>query len=298
MELFSEIDYLKYMPPANSVLDLFLKTTQENILATKVWLAPESDPLTSACVGEPGPWYTNKIWRYVWRPFDQYRHLVDLKETKCFCCKKSGFLMSKGYRWRPMFNTQSIDWVLHQRMTCNDCGKSFSTIDHRFLAQLPTRVAERFPYIVPNSKGPGIHQGLIYMFANLATKQVMIGTFVNMINELYRTQYDRDRISYYDAAYERVKKTSENPYFQSFKFTEPFSTYDTPGEYGGLRLSRHLMKNAFLFFMRSHEEYMQTYFPKCSDEGVTVDHTFKYAKMISAPGGQEKYLQQIIQYVV
>ena len=94
-------DYIQkaYIPPSNSILDRFLKQTKDNVMSkripeNRIWLAPDTDPLTSACVGEPRPWYINNVWRFIWRPFQQYKHLVDQKCTKCFWCKRAGGLES------------------------------------------------------------------------------------------------------------------------------------------------------------------------------------------------------------
>ena len=83
-----------YMPPPNSVLDIYFKKIKEDVVRKRVaeeriWLAPESGPLTSTCVGEPRPWYVNNISCFIWRPFQQYKHLVD-KKNRIFSMWKNG----------------------------------------------------------------------------------------------------------------------------------------------------------------------------------------------------------------
>ena len=73
-----------------------------------------------------------------------------------------------------MFYFEKIVWVLHHRILCQQCKRTCASIDPRFLANIPTRVAERFPFI-PTVSGPGIHVSMIHQVKSLLKKGVMYG---------------------------------------------------------------------------------------------------------------------------
>ena len=169
-----------YLLPKNTVLHNYLKRTTNAVRDKKLDLcqmiiSPPSDPLTKKCIGEPDPWYLCDTRIFLWLPFDQFGHLLQLSMLSCVnkMCDSKCF-RTKGLYWRPMFHYDKIDWVLYQRVHCKKCNKTVGTIDERLLATLPTRIIERFPYIVPR-EGPGLHESMIYMFSNLVTKQIVFG---------------------------------------------------------------------------------------------------------------------------
>ena len=84
-----------------------------------------------------------------------------------------------------MFYFDRIVWVLHNRIVCGECGRTCASIDPRFLAKLPTRVTECFPFITTVG-GPGMHQAMIFQFTNLLTKGIMYGTYVEDINRMQK----------------------------------------------------------------------------------------------------------------
>ena len=140
-----------------------------------------------------------------------------------------------------MFYFDHICWVLHHRVVCKSCKKTCASIDPRHLANLPTRVAERFPFMTTAS-GPGIHISMIHQFTSLMTKGVIFGSYVKMINELQKIRYDREQISYYDSVYSSLVRAEEEELILEAPVVKAFSPFDSPGEFGGIKLTRNLLK--------------------------------------------------------
>ena len=89
-------------------------------------------------------------------------------------------------------------------LQCCQCKKTFTTIDLRFLKQLPTCVVERFPFYTMK-RGPGVHQSLVLQFISLLGTGVMYGSYCRAMNEVHRILYDMDQISYYDSIDEALQ---------------------------------------------------------------------------------------------
>jgi hypothetical protein len=153
-----------YMPPPDSPLALKLKSIQKELSIgqmKKRWFVPSSSPMSTGLGQKPVPnaFYTNVSVRN-WNPKAQYPAL-DIAYSCIFCGGRDLKLL--GTRFRPAFCWSTVDWILYERLSCqnNSCkgakGRhcSFSTIDPRFIAQLPTVVARDFEYVFPAS-GPGV----------------------------------------------------------------------------------------------------------------------------------------------
>jgi len=256
-----------------------LNTIRNDVMRGKRWFGPESDPLSTGKDTDPEAWYTENLWKFVWMPFDQYSKHCNLKDMECFHC--GGSVESHRYDWRPMFYHERIVWVYHRRCRCQKCNKTFAEIDPRFLAQLPTRVAERFPFVTTAS-GPGLHESMVFSFANLFTKRIMFGPYADMTNELHSVGYDKTRCGYYDACYDYQQHglhVDEDSYI-----AKPFAEFISPGYYGGIRLTRALLKVVFAGFMKIHEPYMQVSFQMMVDKGMAMDHTHKFSNSIYIEG--------------
>ena len=198
--------YSSYMPPKDSCLWVEMNKHEQKwkrgngafAVRDKLWLLNnENDPVAKNA-RSPEAWYKSNFNIFTWMPSEQFGTQVDFSKIKCIhgcngCnVKKHGTLC-----WRPMFRLEGIVWVLHQRLQCCECKKSFTTIDPNFLSQLPTRVVERFPFFCTR-RGPGIHNSLIFHFISLIGKGIMYGSYVDSINELHKIRYAMESISYYD----------------------------------------------------------------------------------------------------
>ena len=62
----------------------------------------------------------------------------------------------------------------------------------------------------------------------------------------------------------------------------PFADFVSPGEFGGMKLTKALVKVVFAGFMKIHEPYMQASFQMVADEGLAMDHTHKFSGSICA----------------
>lgn len=204
-----------YLPPKGSVVSEYLIAIKDKIMKGALpgfnldngqkWIPPQSDALSIGIGNRPvaDRWYLGRIWVYVWLPLRQYGRQVDGLHPCPFCgqCNTE----SQGLNYRPMFFYSMIVFVLHQRFRCKNprcCGSSkgerrtFASIDPRALSKLPTCVAERFEFVTTPG-GPGIHRSMIYMFANLACKSILFGSFADAVNELLALDYSMECASYY-----------------------------------------------------------------------------------------------------
>ena len=267
------------MPPKGSTMANYLEKTLASVKQSldrrpATIIAPPPDPLGTICTGDPSPWYLCDKTVFLWLPFHTFKSILQLSSIPCIYCSKKR-LTPKSYKWRPMFNHDKIDWLLYQRIRCQECKKSWLSTDKNFLSKLPTRIVERFPYMVPK-RGPGLHESMVLSISNLCTKQISYGPYVNMINKLHKTQYTRQSLSYYDAC----SKQNVNSALFGLLTPTPFSEFHSKGEFGGLTFSKKLLQYGLNNLVGAKEKYIQAYFQTCSDSGCSADHTHKWSKVI------------------
>ena len=208
-----------YMPAAGSQLfkemEKFKNTIKDNKLATQMkvqqfmWHENNcADPVAVFSTSrKPDRFYSANFHPFVWIPTRQFPNLVCLQEMKCVrkdCSCAQGKLKLDKYIWRPMFYFDRIVWVLHHSILCGACNRRFPSIHPHFLAQLPTKVVERFPFVAP-MRGPGVHQMMIFQSVNLLTKQIGFGTYASCINEMHRIRHSQDMVSYYDCVFDKME---------------------------------------------------------------------------------------------
>ena len=279
----------KYKPPTGSLLDTHLRSFHEKVLRGlgrcemrqgKHYYPPENDPVSSgSSQPDPAEWYRAACWKFVFLPFHQYeKKLKPLKEYCCIHCQQCGSLESKDFQFRPMFEFSHITWLFFRRVKCKDCNHSFGEIHPDFLSQLPTPIVERLPFITTGS-GLGMHRSMLFLFTNLICKGVMFGTYVNAFNEIYRLQHSMEHISYLDSL-SSYTGSAEN-YTEAPPVPKVFSAFSHAGEYNGVALSTGLLKALFFRIMDGMDEYLEKSFQARSDQGVSADHTFKFAKGIN-----------------
>ena len=282
-----------YMPPKGSCLFNQMEEIEKKFASgglrtfsaqKGMWCygcSEKKDPVASNSES-PDAWYASKFECFTWMPFDYFGTAVDIKSINCVhdgC--NSCSLKKLALAWRPVICIDKVAWVLHHRIQCKDCKKTFSTIDPKFLAQLPTRILERFPFMT-GKKGPGIHQSLVFHFISLIGKGIMYGTYANSINELHRIRYSMETISYYDTIAEK-KDLADNIEFDFIP--KVFSNFDSAGEYGGIKLTAKLLRRFTFNYILSREKYFQASFQMVYDEGNASDHTHKLSKVIQIEKG-------------
>jgi hypothetical protein len=283
----------KRKPPKDSVLARALEKIKgritspagkEELKRGRQWYLPESDPV-SALSADAENWYRPPVFAFL--PFLQFHRWVGNSPAqkdafKCVHCKVAGKLNSNGYYWRPMHHpTLSTVWCLHRRYVCTDCKCTFAEIDPRFLKQLPTPVVERFPFL-SSRHGPGLHESMLYQFLHLATKGILFGTYVNMVNEQKRLQHSQAHVSFLDTLHHR--RSGDRGHFDQLQ-PELFAAYYSPGDYHGIDLTTAVLKRYFYRFLEGGQEgYMQNSFQLTMDEGGSADLTYKTARKVFAPG--------------
>ena len=266
----------------------------------------QDDPVAKCCNGSAPSkenYYLSNFHPFVWMPTYQFGNAVDLKDITCLKCKEVGKCNLDKLTYRPMLHFNRTIWVLHHRIKCRSCKKSFTSIDSEFLEQLPTRIVERFPFVAP-IRGPGVHEMMIYQFVTLNLKQTGFGTFVDSINQMHRLHHTRDTLSYYDCVSARkspnlhfvddrlyeVRNVNIYCFISGYTFisdhyylhTQPYSSFHDSNEYCGIKLTRNLWKACVLVYWISREPYAQASFQLCYDEGNSADHTHKFANTVRA----------------
>jgi hypothetical protein len=119
---------------------------------------------------------------------------------------------------------------------------------------------------------------MVYSFANLFTKWIMFGPYTQMVNELHSIRYDQTQLAYYDA----VAEAPNGFLKEALHYIPPptFASFISPGAFGSIHLMEVLMKVIFSSFMHITEPYMQASFQRGIDEGIAMDHTFKFSNLI------------------
>jgi len=277
-----------YMPPDGTPLFEYVSGIKRKLAEksmqirhNSLWIPPPFDPVAKGIGSEPVPdrWYIGDCWVYLWLPREQF----DLDKLKCIYCGTNS-TESAGLRYRPMFKWDTIVWCLYKRVRCTSSSccasnrgkrRQFSTVDPRSLSLLPTSIAERFEFVTTEGRGLGMHRSMIHAFSNLTSKQVLYGSFVNMINELHRIRYSMAHISYLDCLVDWAPLFSQNK-----KVKRPFSEFRSVGHFNGVRLDERLLKKLYNSFMAVNEPYMQASFQCHVDEGCTGDDTHKFNSFI------------------
>ena len=105
-----------------------------------------------------------------------------------------------------------------------------------------------------------------------------------MINELHKTRYTTQLLSYYYVCSER----KQNGSLFGLLTPLPFSEYYSGEEFGGITFTERLLSYGLNNLTSAKEKYMQAYFQTCLDNGVYVDHTQKWGKVIRLSGRKGK----------
>jgi len=272
----------KYMPPKGSQLYTYLHNMKVNILADDKytmrgahWVPPTLDPISKGRTQVENWAIMSEAWIYVWLPSQQYRNYLSHSSTKCIYCNNTG-VGTHEYRYRPFFNHDRIDWVLHCRVKCTSCKRYFTELDPKFFSSLPTTIAERFPYISVK-KGPGIHRSMMVQFLSLCTEGVLFSTYAKSVNINQRYRYDLSRVGYLDSLSDDRHGITQ---YLNTNLPVLYPSFFSLGEFNGIEMTTRMMKRFFLTFMKSRETYLQESFIFCNDEGVSTDHSHKFSRKI------------------
>jgi hypothetical protein len=190
-----------YMPKEDSTIYNLMKAHENKMKSvlsrqtSSLWMQRNRIDPVAANVTSPEEYYKSRFEVFNWLVFDSFK--IDIKQIKCTHCKEVS-VKQHSYCWAPMICLDKKVWVYHQRLVCKSCKKYFRTIEQPFLAQLPTRVVERFEFYA-RKRGPGLHQSLVHHFISLIGTGVMFGSYVKSINEMMSIKYSIDQVSYYDS---------------------------------------------------------------------------------------------------
>jgi hypothetical protein len=118
---------------------------------------------------------------------------------------------------------------------------------------------------------------MIYMFANLACKSILFGSFADAVNELLALDYSMECASYYGQLKEW---DSRSVLGYDGSPIQPYSAFGKVGEHNGIKMTAGLLKCLFYVFMEIEEPYMQASFQHHYDEGAVGDDTHKYSSKV------------------
>jgi len=208
----------RYMPQKNSCIWQLMNDHEMDMKSafrrkgSKLWYWGSDDPIAMNSHSAQ-KWYTSQFNVFNWLVFDVFN--IDIKNIKCIHgCKGTGMqerqaVKLHSYCWSPMICMDHRAWVYHQRLICNCCKKTFTTINPAFMSQIPTRVVERFPFFTTR-RGAGIHEALVFQFISLVGTGVIFGSYVKSINELQQIKYAQDQVNYYDSIAEALENFDPN----------------------------------------------------------------------------------------
>lgn len=155
-----------YMPRKDTTIYNLMKDHEAKMKSplsrqtSSLWMPRHRIDPVAANVTGPEEYYKSRFEVFNWLVFDSF--CIDIKQIKCIHCKEVR-VKKNSYCWAPMICLDKKVWVYHQRLVCNGCKRSFRTIEQQFLAQLPTRIVERFEFYAAK-RGPGLHQSLVHQF--------------------------------------------------------------------------------------------------------------------------------------
>jgi len=193
-----------YKPKAGPVKDHVDGIIQQITSGTfdwskSAWIPPPFNPMSKSfgSNAKPDRYYLGNTWVYVFDPMKQYRHLMPQKQT-CIKCKSTNTKYNGNWDSRPCHMWDNIIHIVHRTVVCNDCNRTFPTLDAAALATLPTPIAEQFPFMMPNERGPGLYAPMLLMMVSLMPHSILYGTFANVINNLQRVKFAQTHILYLD----------------------------------------------------------------------------------------------------
>ena len=250
------------------------------------WVPPTFNPISKGLGADatPDQYYRGDTWAFVWHPMVQFQRLMPAK-FPCIKCSSTNTRIN-DWKWRPMHWWDKIVYVLHQRVSCNDCRAEFATIDAPALSTLPTRVAEQFPFMSPSPYSPGLYTPMVLLFVALLPHSILFGTFASVINVLLHYKYSKTHLSYLDEV--DHWKNIQKPPVVNCSVPKVFSPFTDQTGYCGIKLLKSILKGCLRVFMKAHEPYMQASFQVAVDEGCSSDDSHKLTKHIYATVGKGK----------
>ena len=166
-----------------------------------------------------------------------------------------------------------------------DCKHSTTSIDRSFLAQLPVKIRERFPFIF--EKSIGVHESIVQLLMSLCTKSVLFSSICSGVNEVHRIKHSKSMLNYLDNIHEIVE--NEKILFPNKEFIPDFfSSYLDKDKHCGITLKQALLKRLFVNYIKQKEAHMQSSFQLRHDHGHAGDHTQKCSKQITSSNRPDK----------
>ena len=283
-----------YKPKAGAVKDyldgIIQSIRDEKFDWTKsAWIPPPYNPLSKSLgsTAKPDRHYIGNTWVYVFDPMKQYPHLMPQTNT---CtnpkCKSTDTKFNGNWDVRPFHWWDITVYVIHCRVLCKKCGCTFPTCSAASVANIPTTIAEQFPFMLPNERGPGVYIPMLLMMVFLMPSSILYGTFTKVINMIKRFRFAQAHVSYLDLVFHWLN-VQPPPHIES-KIPTPFSSFEDQTGYCGVELRPSLLSRCLRTFMSVMEPYMQSSFQLANDIGASTDDSHKLTKHITVSIGRNK----------
>ena len=221
------------------------------------WIAPTVNPVGSSFGSEaiPDLFYLDGVWVFLWDPQLQYPRYMPQK-TCCPKCKSKNTKCDGGWGFRPYHWWDKIVYIYHRHEKCEDCGARYPTIRSDYLAQLPTIVAEQFPFVHPTERGPGLYWPMLSLLIELIPNGILFGKFAKAMNAIKRSNFAQSHIAYLDTAFHWLNVQGSATAIDS-SVPVVFSPFNDQSGYCGIELTPSLLRLCLRARMNSVSSYMQ-----------------------------------------
>lgn len=144
------------------------------------WIPPPLNPISKSLgpVAKPNNFYVGNTWVFVWHPMKQFAKWMPKRFT-CIGCQSCDHTTVNKWGFRPFHWWDLTVYVLHQWIQCTSCRAVFPTIGPKSLATIPPELAEQFPFMLPNLRGPGMYCHIRNVWGTVSN------TRCNGCNDLY-----------------------------------------------------------------------------------------------------------------
>ncbi|KAI3650243.1 hypothetical protein MP228_004907 [Amoeboaphelidium protococcarum] len=168
-------------------------------------------------------------------------------------------------------------YVMYKRYKCSLCNKEFRGLDDRITQYLPAHIAAQLPCVLLDNSI--LDKGLVMFLDRQIMKGMSFEGVVDLLNEMFHTDYQQKHLAYTSAAVYMRKKTSSAVRFQNPGLIEPFGDFDDLSQYNGVIPSSKALKKFYLKSQSDQYDLKNAQIVATTGNVLSGDHTFKAAKV-------------------
>ncbi|KAI3634588.1 hypothetical protein MIR68_007499 [Amoeboaphelidium protococcarum] len=168
-------------------------------------------------------------------------------------------------------------YVMYKRYKCSLCNKEFRGLDDRITQYLPAHIAAQLPCVLLDNSI--LDKGLVMFLDRQIMKGMSFEGVVDLLNEMFHTDYQQKHLAYTSAAVYMRKKISSAVRFQNPGLIEPFGDFDDLSQYNGVIPSSKALKKFYLKSQSDQYDLKNAQIVATTGNVLSGDHTFKAAKV-------------------